>query len=199
MKTLNTINNSDIKGENNNILVLLFRSYKLLKGAIKYKNKRTHLIDNPWYGVNDIDIDSYSQSISNLFISEVLKPKKDSKVIGFKEIRYFKMSNKEREAFIEFIRQVFPNAYIIFNRRNLDDVSKSGWWKDKEKKDVLSLLEPFDKWMLDYHAKHQDYTYIVEYDAYKNNPMYFKDLFNWLDEEFDEDKVRKVLETQLTH
>jgi len=199
MKVLNSIKDSDIKGENCNSLFPLFQSYKYSQQSKKNLSKNSHMVDNPWYGVNDIKPYRYMRELVKIFTREILNPRKSSRVTGFKEIRYISMSIAEREEFIEFLRKAFPNTYIVFNRRNLEDVAKSGWWKEKPYEEVISKLKPLDEWMVKYHKEHTDYTYIVNYDNYNDNPKYFKDLFNWLGEDFELEIIENIMSKKLTH
>ena len=199
MKVLNSIKDSDIKGENCNSLFPLFQSYRYIQQSKQYSSKKSNSVDHPWYGVNDIKPYIYMRELAKVFTNNILNPKHGTKVTGFKEIRYTGMSIDEREQFIEFLRKAFPNTYIVFNRRNLDDVSKSGWWKEKSYEEVISKLKPFDEWMIRYHKEHTDYTYIVNYEEYNGNSDYFKDLFDWLGEDFDSSIVKDIMSKKLTH
>lgn len=200
MKILNSIENSDIKGENFNLLFPLFESYQQAIRATGYAFVGSHLPDHPWYGVGDINPLSYAKGLSKVFTQEILKVKTNTRVAGFKEIRYVEIKDDaQRSRYINFLRMAFDNVYIIFNRRNLDDVSKSGWWKDMPYKKVINIIKPIDDWMIEYHKKYPEYTYIVNYDDYKNSPEHYRRLFEFIGEEINEEKVAEILKKQLTH
>jgi len=201
MKILNSIPSADIKGENSNVLFPLYQSYQCVKEALDKKDEDSALVDHPWYGVDDINLETYLQALRNIFINEILKPKENVRVIGFKEIRYASIPNRqELNKFIFFMKKFFGNeVYILFNKRNLEDVSNSGWWKNHSKKDVFKQLKPFDDWMMNFHKRYPKFTYLLDYDQYKNNPLYFKDVFKFLGEEFNQDKIEEIMNKQLIH
>ncbi len=200
MKVLNTIDGAEIKGENANALFPLFQSYKCACAAKDHENEKSLLVDHPWYGASKIDTERYARKLTKVFTEEILNPNEATRVLGFKEIRYASITNLEKlEEFVKFIRIFFPNSYIIFNRRNLEDVIKSGWWKNMTKEKALAGLEPLDQWMVDYNALHPEFTYIVMYDDYKDNSDAFKEMFDFIDEEINEERVREAMSKKLTH
>ena len=200
MQILNTIDGADIKGENANTLFPLFQSYKRSCTTKEYINKKSSLVSHPWYGVNDIDPERYARRLAKVFIDEIINPAEKARVIGFKEIRYPDIANRDTlEEYIGFIRRFFPNSYIIFNKRNLEDVLKSGWWKNWPMEKVMAKLEPFDRWMQTYHSEHPDFTYIISYDDYKDDSDAFRGMFEFLGEEMDEVKVRDAMSKKLLH
>ena len=90
------------------MLFPLFHSYKHASIAKDHTDESSSLIDHPWYGVNDIDPEKYARKLIKVFVDEILKPNKSTRVLGFKEIRYSDITNKDvLEEFIEFIRIFF--------------------------------------------------------------------------------------------
>ncbi|RLA70558.1 MAG: hypothetical protein DRG30_09145 [Epsilonproteobacteria bacterium] len=204
MKVLNTIDGAEIKGENANALFPLFQSYKYACAAKDHEDENSLLVDHPWYGANEIDTERYARKLTKVFIEEILNPNEATRVLGFKEIRYADITNLEKlEEFVKFIRIFFPNSYIIFNRRNLEDVLKSaikaGWWKNLSNEKILDKHEKFDRWMVKYSNEHPDFTYIVSYDDYKDNSDAYREMFDFIDEDRNEEKVKEVMSKKLTH
>ena len=76
MKVLNTIERAEIKGENSNTLFPLYRSWKCAKNAKKHQNEKSHLLDHPWYGVNEINPDRYAKKLANVLLMRSFIQKK---------------------------------------------------------------------------------------------------------------------------
>ena len=65
------------------------------------------------------------------FAAEFLRPEADTRVLGFKEIRYSadELSDADYAATIDFLATYFPDSRFIFNTRAWAQVAESGWWR----------------------------------------------------------------------
>ena len=191
---LDSIPGYDIKGENYSTLVPLFRSYRRSR-VTRYQYGKDYCDSkNPWYGSDEIVPDSYAKSLCEVFIKEILRPKGGARVTGFKEIRYGGKefpSSDEAVEYLQFLKKFFPDAKFIFNERDLTATSKSAWWaKDKEAVDALNDLLSRMKVM---YEAHSDNSVWVKYDEYVEDLTKLKPLFDFLGEEFSEEKLKLVL------
>jgi hypothetical protein len=136
-----------------------------------------------------------AQECTDSFVRSVLRPPQDARCIGFKEIRYTDetMSDAELVDYLDFIRERFPRAALVFNFRNILDAAKSGWWKDMDPNVVLSSLAITRDRMRRYAEANTDCTAVFEYDNLMESPNYFRTLCDFLGEEFDEYAVSQVL------
>jgi hypothetical protein len=199
MRVLNSIEGCDIKGENSNSLYWLYRSYKSVNDSKSYVTNEMDTSDHPWYGASSIDPKSYAKKLVNVFVNEILHPLPGTRITGFKEIRYIGLEKVELFSYLDFMYDMFEDSYFIFNTRNLDDVAKSAWWKRQPKEQVKAKLKKFENNIMEYHQMHPESSYIVHYDDYKGNPEYFRDLFTFLEEDFDFETVKSIMDQQLNH
>lgn len=184
----------DVKGENYSTLVPLFRSYKRSR-VTRYKFGKEHCnSQNPWYGSDEVVPDAYAKSLCDVFISEILRPKKDTRVTGFKEIRYGGTEFPDCEEaieYLEFLKKFFPDARFIFNERDLAATAKSAWWaKNPGASDALKdLLLRMEKM----YEAHRGNSVWVKYDEYVKDLSKLKPLFEFLGETFSEERLKMVL------
>ena len=153
---LNGINGVLIRGENSNFIIGLYESYKRLKDTIDYHTPLKDTPQDAWFGASFLDIDLFLSRCENM-VKELLIGNKIGRDIikcyGFKEIRY--PSVKDLEGYFNFLRRIFPNPCFILNIRNLDEVSKSGWWADQDPEKVRSNLLAFEQRVLQYFKKNK--------------------------------------------
>jgi hypothetical protein len=203
MHILNSIDGADIKGENFNTLYPIFESVERARNSKLHIEKSLGInkddTTNPWYGASHINVKNYAKNLAKVFEKEILKPSENTRITGFKEIRYLNINKNKLFLYFDFIYKAFPNSYFIFNTRNLDDVVKSGWWKNHPESEVKTRLANFEKYMKEYNQIHPERSYAVHYDDYKENPEYFKELFSFLDEDFDLETIKSIMNRQLVH
>jgi len=195
---LNSIDGYLIRGENNNVLFDLYKSYQKVVFAKQRFGQEFLEKESPWYGADLLGPEKYGRKMIHLFVNEILNPTDDYKVLGFKEIRYFEHP-KEFDNFLNFMRHFFYPAAFIFNKRDPNEVKNSGWWKQQEPDKVVKLISEYDLMMDNYAKKFPDNTYIVKYNEYTKNPESLRGLYEFLGEKFDLNKIKKVLSKKLTH
>ena len=105
-------------------------------------------------------------------------------ILGFKEIRYFECVDL-LDTFIE----LFPNTKIICHyRENVDLQCKSGWWTEKDKNNLLEYNEQ----LINYCNKNNKYCYLSTMEEMLNIE-YIKKMFIFLEENFDKNKYKYIL------
>jgi hypothetical protein len=188
-----------LRGENNNALAPIFDLYETLLEAQTKNTKPNPPPHGPWYGINEINVDSVIQKAIDLFISDILRVPEGTRKAGFKEIRFHDVGVARFPKFLDFIVKFFPNSRFIFNKRGVDGVSRSGWWRDVDYYDVLDMVETCDQLFDAYVAAHPDICMMMKYEDFNGNPDAFKVLCDFVGEPFDRDKVQTVTEHKLRH
>jgi hypothetical protein len=146
--------------------------------------RRTH----PFFGAADFPEQRSLERIRELVVDTVLRPHADTRVTGFKEIRWY---HDDVEEYVAWLRQVFPGARFVVNTRDLEEVRRSGWWaKSPENAESLPAVEAR---ILAVAESLGAAAYRVHYNDYVADPTVLRGLFDWLGEPFDEAPVRAVL------
>lgn len=196
---LQSIDGYLIRGENNNALLSLFRSSKRIANAKIEHGYREIESFGPWYGIDQADDKTYACKLVAAFVDEVLRPTADTRVLGFKEIRFHEAQGAEFEGYLNFIAEHFPSTKFIFNHRNWQDVARSGWWKDCDPKMVEDLVTGADQQFEAYAAQYPERCFSTRYEQFQNNPGAFAPLFEFLGEPFDLEAVTAKSEKTLRH
>ena len=186
---LNSVPGYLIRGENRDALHHLFLFHSTLateRERVGQDNgrQRTH----PFYGIGDVPLDRSIADIRALVLDTVLRPRADTRVTGFKEIRWYR---DDVEEYVAWLREVFPGARFVVNTRDHDEVRRSGWWaKHPENAESLPRVEARILALADALG---DAAYRVHYNDYVADPSVLRGLYDWLGEPFDETAVRAVL------
>ncbi len=133
-------------------------------------------------------LDVSIERVRGLVLDTVLRPREDTRVTGFKEIRWY---GPDLEEYVAWLREVFPGARFLVNTRNHEDVLKSGWWAEGDHAGGLARAEDGILRLADTLG---DAAYRVHYDDYVADPAGLRGMFDWLGEAFDEETVRGVME-----
>lgn len=188
---LNAIPGYLIRGENSAALNHLHAFHTTMleesrRGNLVNRRKVTH----PFYGMPDFPPERSLRDIRRLVLDTVLRPEPDTRVTGFKEIRWYQ---DDLADYCAFLQRVFPGARFVVNTRNQADVLRSKWWA---KKDNAAYLASIEERILRVAAGLGEAAYRVHYDEYVADPATLRGLYAWLGEEFDLDRVRATLGTR---
>jgi len=185
---LNSIPGYLIRGENRDALHHLFLFHRTLAvERARVSGEKGRQSTHPFYGIGDVPLDTSIVRIRQLVLDTVLRPEKDTRVTGFKEIRWY---HPDLEDYVAWLREVFPGAKFLVNTRNHADVLKSGWWAEGDHAAGLARAE---EGILQLADALGDAAYRVHYDDYVPDPTVLRGMFQWLDEPFDEETVRSVM------
>lgn len=192
MGVLNSIPGYLLRGENWDALHHLFRFHQTLEeGSRRWDRGRLRQRTHPFFGAGDFPAQRSLQGIRELVLDTVMRPREDTRVTGFKEIRWY---HDDLEAYVAWLRRVFPGARFVVNTRDHDEVRRSGWWaKRPENAEALPRVE---ERILALAESLGDAAYRLHYNDYVADPGVLSGLFAWLGEPFDEDAVRAVLATR---
>ncbi len=211
---LNSIPGYFIRGENGNALVHLCRSVTAISAEDNFlqrkEPRRSEIAEqrayfgqivgtplDPWFGMEDVDVDDYAMSLFDAFVSQVLRPRGAARVLGFKEIRYHN-DPKYFPRFLDMIERYFPNSRFIFQNRDFESVAKSSFWRNMGREEVRRRWDNFEA-MTENYAGGNDRCYRLRYEDYQKGASALKPLFDFLKEPFDETKVAETLATKLKH
>ncbi|GAB3518197.1 sulfotransferase [Arthrobacter monumenti] len=187
---LNTIPGYLIRGENRGLMGDL---YKFHQRAVKDREQRRKAepipVTHPWFGIDGYPDDVALSGMRELALSTFIRPENDSRVVGYKEIRW---PQNDLPEFIDYLRSVFPGARFVVNTRSLEEVSRSKWWADKP--NAIAELKATEERFLALAENIGDAAFRVHFDDYVANPSNLSSLFDWLGEEFDEKGIRKTME-----
>ncbi|WP_232677274.1 sulfotransferase [Nocardioides sp. R-C-SC26] len=196
---LNAIPGYLIRGENRDALRHLFDFHRQLqvnaRGPKANFRQRTH----PFFGAGDFPEDRSLAGIRRLVLDTVLRPKADTRVVGFKEITWFNEERDDLGEYVAWLREVFPGARFLVNTRNLDDVGRSSWWGEGDADQVAANrrhLQANETALTTLADDLGAAAYRIHYDDYVADPGALAGLFAWLGEPFDLDAVRAVLEVR---
>ncbi len=158
MEYLNDIHGVEIRGENMGILSSLYETCIHAKKAQKMGSESSNAPSNSWFGVHNLDASYFCSRLCNTFVEEVLKPSKNTKITGFKEIRFLNKNKMWLDAYIHFLFNYFPNSFVIFYHADVEKVAKTGFWKEENYKSLLPTLRELDQWMNACHQRYPDRT-----------------------------------------
>lgn len=189
---LNSIEGYSITGEN------MMAFYDLYKFHTKYWNSISSFhanimpkdCRNSWYQTQDIPV--LKETCRQVFDTMLSVNHKD-KVLGFKEIRWKQLNDLEN--FLDWLFMI-TNCRFIYLTRDLDETCISKW--HKENPDCHKQLNDFEKRMESYIARHpyQKWFHLdvgtLHNVELEDVALKFKDLYEWLGEEFDIRVVKAV-------
>ena len=192
MGLLNAIPGYLIRGENWDALAHLYRFHQTLaEGSRRWDPARLRQRTHPFFGAADFPERRSHARTRDLVVDTVLRPKDDTRVTGFKEIRWYR---EDLEDYVAWLREVFPGARFVVNTRDHEEVRRSGWWaKRPENAEALPAIEAR---ILALAAGLGDAAHHVHYNDYVADPTQLRGLYDWLGEPFDETAVRAVLATR---
>ncbi|HEX7738413.1 MAG TPA: sulfotransferase [Marmoricola sp.] len=179
-----------IRGENAGAVYWLHRHYKTIVDEPQSKRRaKPFPSTHPWFGFDGYPRKRARAAIRALIIDTLLRPEPDTRVTGFKEIRW---NQPDLIDYLRFLQELFPGAKFVFNTRSLDQVAKSKWWAERD--DAIDELARTEALQAEAAAAlGPEAAFTVRYDDYVDDPASLRGLFEWLGEEFDEDRVRAVM------
>lgn len=177
-----------IRGENRGICHHLHRFHQSAVRDAAWAGDVARRRVNPFFGIRDYPEELAVVRLRELVLDTVLRPEPDTRVLGFKEIRWYQEDLPE---YLAFMQRVFPGARFVLNTRRLDDVARSSWWADRE--DAREQLEGIEARMLSAAEALGPAVFHLRYDEYVDDPARLRALFEWLGLPFDEDRIRQVM------
>lgn len=202
-RIINIIPNSNICGENRGAMNYLLEFYNSLKIAsteiipgrlnpYKYDYLIKKRIKPAWYNIyniTDIEID-----IKKLIV-KMFKNSINTKLWGFKEIRFFEKTN-----LILLFKELFPQTKIITHiRKDIDKQSVSSWFKNNPEASKAQLVLENEE-LNSFYEKNKDYVYFSTFENLFNISEIEKifDFLGYLDI-FDKKKYNEIIMNSFEH
>ena len=199
---LNSIPGYCVRGENANALFHLAQAWAAIETAEPMRGARTSGAptgpDNPWFGAEATDPDRFGRALADLFVRDVLRLPPETRVGGFKEIR-FHMAGAEVETYLDFVTRFFPNPRFVFNTRDHAATARSGWWAQLDPGAVKAELAAAERVFDRMRAQLGDAALALHYDDYADDPEALRPLFDFLGEPFERGRVAAVASRRLSH
>ena len=151
----------------------------------------SHDASSAHFGIDRFPVRRSLAGIRRLALDTLLRPEPDTRVVGFKEIRW---AGEDVATYVAWLQEVFPGARFVINTRDLDAVSHSKWWADDP--EAHDTLEAVEGRLLELCESLGDAAFHVHYDDYADDPAALRPLFDWLGEEYDEATLRQVFDTR---
>jgi hypothetical protein len=187
---LNAIPGYLVRGENRESVYHLYRFHRTCTDEarrVRRSDGRLLPVTHPFFGMDSFPADRSLELLRGLVTETLLRPGPDTRVSGFKEIRWHQEDLRE---FVAFLRQVFPGARFIVNTRDHEAVLASAFWRAKPRD---GRLERAESAMLELSTGLGDAAYRLHYDDYVSDISHLDELFAWLGEPFDPTTVRDVM------
>lgn len=192
MGILNSIPGWLLRGENRHAMRHLYDFHASgLRERARVNPARSSQPTHPWFGIEGFDEQASLAGIRALAESTLLRPEPETRVTGYKEIRWY---DADLPAYLDFLQQVFPGCRFVLNTRHLPDVAASNFWTHQE--DPLAKLEEIEALMLAAAAGLGDRVHHVHYDDYVADPGVLEGLFDWLGETWDPEAVARTMGTR---
>ncbi|SFA43879.1 SGNH hydrolase-like domain-containing protein, acetyltransferase AlgX [Paracoccus halophilus] len=187
-EALNTVPGICIRGGNGGVLVGVAQLAAGLDKAQRQKDGAAGP-GSAWFGAPEIQARAFADKLSAGFVDHVLRPPKDSHIIGCTETRL--MPRPEFVAYCNYLRLRFPRALLIFNTRDTGRVIAA----NRASGEVANEHEyaRADQLFRKFAAAHPDRCIEIAYDDYIGNEAALKPLFDRLGVPFNAAAVRSIL------
>jgi len=182
-----------IRGENGGIVKHLFDFHSTVT---RHRDRlaRDDVLppSHPWWGVDGYPDATALRDLRTLMLDTVLRPEDSTTVVGFKEIDW---PTEGLAELLAFLQAVFPGARFVLNTRDLERVAASKWWARRP--DAMAELTAMEqRYVAALDALGDDAWRRVHYDDWVADPTQLRGLFDWLGIDFDEQRVRGVLDVK---
>ena len=190
-RIINTIEKSDIMGENAGAINNLLECYSNIKKTNNMRIKEYYEGETKrkpcWY--NGYDFENVKNHIKNTIIA-IITNGNPERVIGFKEIRYINKIHLMDE-FIE----LFPNTKVICHIDDcIDRQCKSGWFSHDKVSSREELIISNNQ-MINYSKGNKNCYLSYMKNLFRIDEM--NKMFEFLDEELDETKYNYIINNSL--
>lgn len=199
---LNALPGYLIRGENDNLTAPLARAWDTVRRSPQKAEMQNRPLptspSDPWFGYEDVAAGALGAGLAGTFAETVLRPAAETRVTGFKEIRW----HADPALFpvqLDFLAAFFPRARFVFNIRDHDEVVRSGWWKHMDPAKVRAQLERAEALYAAYAGRNPAACLTMDYGRYTQGPAAWRPLFDFLEEPFAPEPVAAALGRRLTH
>lgn len=188
-----------IHGENAN---LLYHQYQELLAVRKIKkHQRFGSFDppetSPWFGYENLNALKFYRQIRKRMRSFLTDhAPADATVVGFKEIRYLQAFLKDPNSlqdYLDFLLETLKPCKLVMLTRDPSATSNSGWWAHQDQAEVVSNLQAYGRFLIDYADNHSDHAIHVSYEDVVNQTDAFWNMLSFVCAGIDEAQVADAL------
>lgn len=166
-----------------------------------HAGKPTH----PWFGSARLDPAAVVADLRAHVLSTVLRPRADTRWIGFKEVRYEPGHFRTYDDLLNyllFLDKLFPGIGYLVNVRDPEDAARSGWWPGND--NAHEVLTTTRDWLVEATADLSAIlgtgrAVLVDYDDWNGRPEVLAQAFARLGLPADDEAVRRAVGERLEH
>ncbi|MFA7323047.1 MAG: hypothetical protein WC005_01685 [Candidatus Nanopelagicales bacterium] len=200
---LNALPGVLVRGEN----------YSALRGIEQYVQAIAETADrhragrpgNPWYGSAGLNPSEVLADQRRHVIEYLLRPAKDTRIAGFKEVRYEPghfASYDLMLSYLIFLNTLLPGITYVINVREPKAAARSGWWPKHD--DPIAALTRSRDWLV--QAAHdlnqilgEDRAFVLNYEEWQGQPEVLIDAFKRMRLPANDAGVRQAVAHRLDH
>ena len=198
---INSCPGVQIRGENYNALYHLYRAIAAVGAARDERgDARTSAPDDPWHGADLIKPRMFEARLLQGFVRRVLAPAPETRVTGFKEIRYNPLfvPDDQFAPYMDFLLTAFPRARIVFNSRRAEDVATSSFVAKQGPARVIDWVGQTDARFASFAAG-SDRAILMRYEDYVADHRLIHGMLDFLGLDWTPEAVERVFAKPLTH
>lgn len=160
---------------------------------------------HPWFGSARLDPSAILADQRRHVLEHLLRPARDTQVVGFKEIRYEPGHFSDADDLLDyliFLDKLLPGIGYLMNVRDPASAARSGWWPQRP--DAQAWLDQARSWLagavpdLNRHFGARR-AVLVEYEDWSAEPGVLVEAFAALGLPADPQAVARVVGTRLDH
>lgn len=200
---LNSLPGVLVRGENYSAL----RGLQQYVQAIAETADRHHngLPTHPWYGSKKLAPGAIVEDLRRHVIEHLLRPERDTTVLGFKEIRYEPGHFASYDlllSYLLFLNTLLPGITYVVNVRDPQAAARSGWWPAHE--DPVPALTQTREWLMQASADIDSVlgagrAVLLDYEQWQGSPDVVIDAFAGAGLPRNDEGVRAALSARLEH
>ena len=203
---LNEADGVCVRGENHGAVNHLRRAYdSAVRTRGEHGGADASGTDDPWFGAHLVELDGLLEHLRRTLIEGFLRPPSGTRVVGFKEIRHTTDHFETLEdllGYALFLDRLLPGVRFVVNTRNVEDTSRSSWWRDDPRSG--GVLEESRRWLLDLPALLEERlgpgrVVVMEYDEWKGRPESLLGMLEQLGLRADPARIERVAGRRLGH
>jgi hypothetical protein len=193
MGLLNAIPGVLIRGENHNALYHLFQFFDALSRTHTAHPKAV-MTTQPWFGAGDLKL-SYMLADLRRVAREILlgqvAHREQIRCLGFKEIRYLDTA-EDFDEYVGFLKDIFPNALYIVNRREHAEVTGSDFWSRLPTDAAVADLRKIDQ-LFDRLRELHSHVFELNYSDISLGSARLRALYDTIGAHFSPEEVEAIL------
>jgi len=160
---------------------------------------------HPWFGSADLDPAQILKAQRQHVIEHVLRPEKDTTILGFKEVRYEPGHFETYEvmlSYLLFLNKLFPGITYIINVREPLDAARSGWWPNHQ--DPVAALTKSRDWLVQAAQDLNtilgtEQAQVLHYEDWQGTPEFLIKAFAAMNLPANDVGIRQALAVKLDH